>query len=95
MYHKQNKNSKFEKNYIKYTIENNKIDIYLLWLFMSNLFFFLNCILDLYIIIYKIIVSITIKSSNNIKNYGKLDYYLNIIFINLFKKNLTVKYKKE
>jgi hypothetical protein len=62
MYQKQNKNSKFEKNYIKYTIENNKIDIYLLWLFMCNLFFFLkNCILDSYIIIYKIIVSITIK----------------------------------
>jgi hypothetical protein len=39
MYKKQNKNSKFQKNYIKYTIENNKIDIYLLWLFMSNLFF--------------------------------------------------------
>jgi hypothetical protein len=62
MYQKQNKNSKFEKNYIKYTIENNKIDIYLLWLFMCNLFFFKkNCILDSYIIIYKIIVSITIK----------------------------------
>jgi len=30
MYKKQNKNSKFQKNYIKYTIENNKIDIYLL-----------------------------------------------------------------
>jgi hypothetical protein len=62
MYQKQNKNSKFEKNYIKYTIENNKIDIYLLWLFMCNLFFLKkNCILDSYIIIYKIIVSITIK----------------------------------